>query len=197
MSMGATVVTDTVDAANAERFRQALEEHLVPAARSAPGYQGFLVLDQNAGKRLGLVLFASVEEAKAAQRIIGPVAGRYLYPLMASPAVGALGTAIVADGLFWDSSHAVRRATRSSLLNRDNQHYAAPASCAHSVSAARSQRRRPSYNQTPVQRGSWRYVQAVRWAWASVGYSASCPVGGVASACQISRAMPRPGTRLA
>jgi hypothetical protein len=100
MSMGATVVTYTVDAANAERFRHALEEHLVPAARSAPGYQGFLVLDQSAGKRLGLVLFASVEEAKAAQSIIGPVAGRYLYPLMASPAVGALGTAIVADGLF-------------------------------------------------------------------------------------------------
>jgi len=100
MSMGATVVTYTVDAANADKLRQAIADHLVPAARTAPGYKGFLTLDQGEGKRLGVVLFASVEEAKAAQSIIGPVAGRHLYPLMASPSVGALGTAIVADGLF-------------------------------------------------------------------------------------------------
>lgn len=100
MGMGATVVSYTVDAANADKLRQALEDHLVPAARTAPGYQGFLTLDQGEGKRLGVVLFASVEEAKAAQGIIGPVAGRHLYPLMASPSVGALGIAIVADGLF-------------------------------------------------------------------------------------------------
>lgn len=100
MSMGATVVTYTVDAANADTLRQALEDHLVPAARTAPGYRGFLVLDHGDGKRTGVVLFASAQEAKAAQGIIGPVAGRHIYPLLASPSVGALGTAVVAGGVF-------------------------------------------------------------------------------------------------
>jgi hypothetical protein len=100
MSMGATVVTYTVDAANADKLRQAIEEYLIPAAQTAQGYRGFLVLDQGDGKRVGLVLFDSAQEAKAAQSIIGPVAGQRIYPLLSSPSVGALGTAIIADGVF-------------------------------------------------------------------------------------------------
>jgi len=51
-------------------------------------------------KRLGVLLFDSVQEAQAAQRIIGPVGAERTYALMSSPAVGALGTAIVGDGVF-------------------------------------------------------------------------------------------------
>ncbi len=100
MSMGATVVTYSVDDANAEKLRLALQDHLVPAARSAKGYRGFLVLDHGEGKRTGVVLFDSVDEAKAAQSVIGPVAGRYIYSLLSSPSAGSLGTAIVGDGVF-------------------------------------------------------------------------------------------------
>lgn len=100
MSMGATVVTYTVAASNADELRKNVEEHLVPAARSAQGYKGFLLLDQGEGKRTAILLFESADAARAAQAIIGPVGAQYTYALMSSPAIGALGTAIVSDGLF-------------------------------------------------------------------------------------------------
>ena len=100
MNLGATVVTYSVSPDNAEELRARVAEHVVPAARTAPGYRGFLLLDQGDGKRLAVVLFNSPQEALAAQRIIGPVGAEHTHALMSSPSIGALGTAIVSDGIF-------------------------------------------------------------------------------------------------
>ncbi len=100
MSMGATIVTYTVAAANADELRKNVEEYLVPAARSAQGYRGFLLLDQGEGQRTAMLLFESADEARAAQAILGPVGAQYTYSLMSSPAIGALGTVLVSDGIF-------------------------------------------------------------------------------------------------
>ena len=100
MSLGATVVTYSVPAANADELRRRVAEHVVPAARAAQGYRGFLLLDLGEDKRLAVLLFDSPQEAQAAQRLIGPVGAAQTYALMSSPAVGALGTALVGDGVF-------------------------------------------------------------------------------------------------
>jgi len=42
MSMGASIVTHSVHAANAAELRRRVAGHLVPAARAAQGYRGFL-----------------------------------------------------------------------------------------------------------------------------------------------------------
>ncbi len=89
MSMGATVVTYTVDAANAKELHRRIRELLVPAARQAAGYRGFLLLDQGEGKRLAVVLFDSVELALKAQSVIGTVAGEFIYGLM-SKSIGGI-----------------------------------------------------------------------------------------------------------
>ena len=102
MSMGASIVTYSVHAANADELRRRVVEYLVPAARAAQGYRGFLLLDLGDDKRLAVLLFDSVQEAQAAQRAIGPVGAERTYALMSSPAVGALGTAIVVDGMLND-----------------------------------------------------------------------------------------------
>ena len=100
MGMGVTVVTYTVDPANAEALRRRVEEHLVPAARAAKGYRGFLLLDQGDDRRTAILLFDSAGEAQAAQAIIGPAGEQQTYALMSGPAASALGTAIVTDGVF-------------------------------------------------------------------------------------------------
>lgn len=100
MSMAASIVTYTVDSANADELRKRVAEHLVPVARSAQGYKGFLLLDQGDGKRLAILLFDSPQEARAAQQILGPVGAQHTYALMSSPASGALGIAIIGDGVF-------------------------------------------------------------------------------------------------
>lgn len=100
MSMGASVVTYSVDQEHADELRTRVEQHLVPAARQAHGYRGFLLLDQGDGKRLALLLFDSVEDARAAQGTLTPVGRDHTYALMSGPALGSLGTAVVADGVF-------------------------------------------------------------------------------------------------
>lgn len=100
MSMGATVVTYTVDATNAEELHRRIRELLVPATRRAAGYRGFLLLDQGEGKHLAVVLFDSVELALKVQSVIGPVAGEFIYGLMSSPSVGSLCTVVMGDGVF-------------------------------------------------------------------------------------------------
>ena len=100
MNMGATIVTYTVSPGNADELRKRVAEYLVPAARSAKGYKGFLLLDQGDGKRLAVLLFDSLQEAQAAQQIIHPIAAEQIHALLSSPAIGALGTAIVGDGVF-------------------------------------------------------------------------------------------------
>jgi hypothetical protein len=100
MSAGASVVTYTVDAANADELRRRVEEHLIPAARQTHGYRGFLLLDQGDGKRLALLLFDSVEDIGPAQHALTPVGRDHTYALMSGPAIGSAGTVIVSDGVF-------------------------------------------------------------------------------------------------
>jgi hypothetical protein len=100
MAMAASVVTYTVQAEHADELTERVRAHLVPAAQQVAGYRGFLLLDQGENKRMALLLFDSVEDARAAQQALTPVGSQYTYALMAGPAIGSLGTALVADGLF-------------------------------------------------------------------------------------------------
>jgi len=100
MSMGVSVVTYPVDPQQAEELNRRVRDHLVPAARQVAGYRGFLLVDQGDNKRLGLLLFDSIEDAQAAQQALTPVGREQTYGLMTGPAVGALGTVVIADGIF-------------------------------------------------------------------------------------------------
>jgi len=100
MSMGASIVTYTVDPEQAEELHRRVREHLVPAARQVPGYRGLLLVDQGDNKRLALLLFDSVEAARAAQGALTPVGAEHTYALMTGPAQGSLGTVVIGDGVF-------------------------------------------------------------------------------------------------
>jgi hypothetical protein len=100
MSMGASVVTYSVDPKDADELHRRVQEHLVPAARQTKGYRGFLLLDQGDGKRLALLLFDSVDDARAAQGVLTPVGSEQTYALMTGPAAGSLGNVIIGDGVF-------------------------------------------------------------------------------------------------
>jgi hypothetical protein len=102
MSMGASVVTYAVDPKDADELRRRVQEHLVPAARQTKGYRGFLLLDQGDGKRLALLLFDSVDDARAAQGVLTPVGSEHTYSLMTGPALGSLSNVIIGDGVFAD-----------------------------------------------------------------------------------------------
>ena len=99
MSMGASIVTYTVDAANADELTARVRQHLVPAARQAEGYRGFLLIDQGDGKRLAVLLVDSVELVGPAQQALTPVGSEHTYALMSGPAVGSVGTVLIADGV--------------------------------------------------------------------------------------------------
>jgi hypothetical protein len=100
MEQGVSIVTYTVATERAEELTRRVREHLLPAARQLPGYQGFLLVDQGDGKRLALVLFASVAAAQAAPAALTPVGREHTYALMTSPALGTIGQVIVGDGIF-------------------------------------------------------------------------------------------------
>jgi len=101
MMTSATVLSYTVRPDKADALHAALRDHLVPAARKESGYRGFLVLDQGEGKRVGIVIFDSPENAKAAQQgISGAARDAGIYEMMAGPPSGSMGTAIVTDGIF-------------------------------------------------------------------------------------------------
>lgn len=103
MSMGVSVVTYTVDAERAEELHQRVREHLVPAARETAGYRGMLLIDQGEGKRLAILLFDSVDDVATAQRVLGPVGRDHTYALMSGPAIGAIGSVVVSDGVFMET----------------------------------------------------------------------------------------------
>jgi hypothetical protein len=100
MTMAASVVTYTVQAEHADELRERVQTYLVPAAQQLTGYRGFLLLDQGDNKRLALLLFDSAADARAAQQALSPVGSQHTYALMASPAVGSLGSVLIADGVF-------------------------------------------------------------------------------------------------
>jgi hypothetical protein len=100
-SLHATVVTYTIPVEKSDALRDALREHLVPAARRMEGYRGFVVLDQGDGKRLAMVLFDSAEHGRAAQAPITAAArAGGVYEMMTEPQKGSFGPAIIADGIF-------------------------------------------------------------------------------------------------
>ncbi len=103
MSMGASIVTYTVDPQRADELHQRVREHLLLAARQVRGYRGFLLIDQGDNKRLALVLFDSLEGAQAVQQVLGPIGREQTYALMTGPAVSALGGVVIADGIFAES----------------------------------------------------------------------------------------------
>jgi hypothetical protein len=100
MSMGASVVTYTVGPENADELTTRVREHLVPAAQQTHGYRGLLLLDQGNGKRLALLLFDSVADVGPAQHALTPVGSQHTYALMSGPAIGSVGTVLLADGVF-------------------------------------------------------------------------------------------------
>jgi hypothetical protein len=102
MSMGVSIVTYPVDPQQAEELHRRVREYLVPAARQVEGYRGFLLLDQGDNQRLALLIFESIAGAQAAQQVLGPIGREQTYTLMTGPAIGALGTAVIADGIFAD-----------------------------------------------------------------------------------------------
>jgi hypothetical protein len=104
--MAASVVTYTVQAAHAGELTERVRKHLVPAARQIPGYLGFLLLDQGDHKRLAMLLFESVDGARAAQQVLSPIGEEHTYALMAGPAIGSLATALISDGIFAKASPA-------------------------------------------------------------------------------------------
>lgn len=102
MTIGASVVTYTVDPKNADALQTAVRDYFVPAARQTTGYRGMLLLDQGDGKRLAFLLFDSVEHVGPAQHALTPVGREHTYPLMSGPAIGSIGAVVVSDGVFTD-----------------------------------------------------------------------------------------------
>ena len=103
MGMGVSIVTYPVDPAQADELTSRVREHLVPAARQIAGYRGFLVIEQADQTRLALLFFDSVDGARTAQQVLSPLGREHTYALMTGPAQGALGTVVLADGVFADS----------------------------------------------------------------------------------------------
>jgi hypothetical protein len=100
VTMVASVVTYTVQAGQGDELNARVQEHLVPAARDVAGYRGMLLLDQGDNRRLALLLFETLEHARAAQHALTPVGSEHTYALMDGPALGSLGAVVVADGVF-------------------------------------------------------------------------------------------------
>ncbi len=100
MSLVASVVTYTVEAASAEELRNRVAVHLVPAAQALPGYRGFLLLDQGDDRRLALLFFENPAQVQQAQAALTPIGEEHTYALMSGPAIGSLGRVLIADGVF-------------------------------------------------------------------------------------------------
>lgn len=98
--MGASIVTYPVDPQQADELHRRVRDHLIPAARTVPGYRGFLLVDRGDDTRLELLLFDTIQDAQAAQRELSPIGREQTYALMTGPAVGVLGTVVIADGTF-------------------------------------------------------------------------------------------------
>ena len=99
MNGAATVVTYSVSDENSDQLHHLVATLLIPAARDAQGYRGFLLLNQGEGKRMAVVLCDSIESARALQGVLGPIARDHIYSLMTSPSIGTLSTVVLSDGV--------------------------------------------------------------------------------------------------
>ena len=104
MTMAANIVEYTVNPEHADTLRERVQAHLVPAARQARGYRGFLLLDRGAGKRLAVVLFDSAADAQTAQETLAPLGMEQTAALMQGPIQRAIGTVVISDGVFADAA---------------------------------------------------------------------------------------------
>lgn len=100
MTIAASVVTYTVQEKHAEELTERVRQHLIPVARELPGYRGFLLLDQGDNKRLAILIFESIEQARGAQRELSPVGEEQTYPLMDGAVIGSIATGLLGDGIF-------------------------------------------------------------------------------------------------
>lgn len=98
--MAASIVEYTVNSEHAEELHARVREHLLPVARQAKGYRGMILLDRGDGKRMAVLLFDSLEEVGAAKEALTPIGREHTYALMQGPALGSVGTVVVADGVF-------------------------------------------------------------------------------------------------
>lgn len=103
MTMAANIVEYTVNPEQADTLHERVRTHLVPAARQAQGYRGFLLLDRGAGKRLAVLLFDSAADAQAAQETLAPVGMEHTAALMQGPIQRSVGTVVINDGVFVDT----------------------------------------------------------------------------------------------
>jgi hypothetical protein len=104
MNMAANIVEYTVNPESAETLHERVRNHLVPAARQASGYQGFLLVDRGAGSRLAVVLFDSAANAQIAQETLAPIGIEQTGSLMQGPIQRSVGTVVFSDGAFADAA---------------------------------------------------------------------------------------------
>ena len=104
MNMAANIVEYTVNPESAETLLERVRTHLVPAARQAKGYRGFLLLDRGAGSRLAIVLFDSAATAQSAQDTLAPIGIEQTGSLMQGPIQRSVGTVVINDGELADAS---------------------------------------------------------------------------------------------
>ena len=100
MTMAANIVEYTVRPEHGDALRDRVRENLVPVARQAQGYRGFLLLDRGEGKRVAIVLFDSAADAQAAQATLAPVGVEHTGDLMQGPIQRSIGTVVIEDGVF-------------------------------------------------------------------------------------------------
>ncbi|HLZ69328.1 MAG TPA: hypothetical protein VKV26_05390 [Dehalococcoidia bacterium] len=103
MTMAAGIVEYSISPEHAETLRDRVQTYLLPAARAAQGYRGFLVVDCGAGKRIGIVLFDSAANAQTAQGTLGPLGMKHTGALMQGAIERSVGTVVINDGLFADA----------------------------------------------------------------------------------------------
>lgn len=103
MTMAANIIEYTVNPEHAKTLHERVRTHLVPVARQARGYRGFLLLDRGAGKRLAVVLFASAADAQGAQETLAPVGMEQTAALMQGAIQRSVGTVVINDGVFADT----------------------------------------------------------------------------------------------
>ena len=103
MNMAANIVEYSVNPESAETLHERVQAHLVPAARQAKGYLGFLLLDRGAGSRLAILLFDSAANAQSAQETLAPIGIEQTSSLMSGPIQRFNATVVINDGAFADS----------------------------------------------------------------------------------------------
>lgn len=103
MTMAAGIAEYTIGPEHTQTLLDRVQTYLVPTARAAHGYRGFLVLDRGEGKRIGIVLFDSAADAQNAQATLGPLGVKHTGALMQGPIERSLGTVVLNDGVFADA----------------------------------------------------------------------------------------------